>query len=203
MTVGAGTGWGCPGTLPTDAAIAADDHQLRSIVESARRAGAPIPMIGLTGGSIWTTIGGPSVVGRLHTNASLRYSVDVVRAHIDDGGTHWFVSALIARNTLWTRTTVAMNGQFWGPYRFGVRAHPGDGLIDVYESRLSLGDVAKVARRAKLGAHLPHPGIRELRTAETRLSFERPRRVWLDGESVGRARRIELTVEADALTVVI
>ena len=203
MTIGAGTGWGRPGPLPTDAAIAADDHQLRGIVESARRAGKPMPVIGLTGGSIWATIGGPSVVGRLHTSASLLYSVDVVCAHIDGHGTHWFVSALIARNALWTHTTVAMNGQFCGMYRFGVRAHPGDGLVDVYESRLSLADVVKVASRAKLGAHLPHPGIRELRTAAVGLTFERPRRVWLDGDRIGKARSIELAVEPDALVVVI
>ena len=203
MTIGAGTGWGRPGALPPDAAIAADDHELRAIVESARSEGRPVPVIGLTGGTIWRTIGGPSVVGRLHTSASLHYAVDVVRAHMDAKRTSWFVSALIARNAVWTHTTVAMNGQFSGRYRFGVRAHPGDGLVDVYESTLSLADVAKVASRAKLGAHLPHPGIRELRTAQARLTFDRARRVWLDGDRVGRARRIELTVEADALVVVV
>jgi hypothetical protein len=203
VTIAKGTHWGMPGLLPPGAPMAANDAALRTIVEIARRSGGVVPVVGLTGGTLWQTMGGPSAVGRLTTGSAMRYAVDVVRAEIDDDAPRWFVSALVARNTSWTRTTVAMNGQFVGPYRFGVRAHPGDGLVDVYEARLSPPDVVKVAARAKRGAHLPHPGIRELRSAECRLDFTPPRRVWLDGEVVGRARTVRLSVEADALTVVV
>lgn len=203
MTIGKGTDWGVPGLLPLGSPSAATDHELRAIVQTVRQAGVEMPIVGLTGGALWQTMGGPSVVGRLTTLSAVRYAVDVICARIDDDGPTWFVSALIARNALWTHTTVAMNGQFVGPYRFGVRAHPDDGLVDVYEANLSIADVVKVASRAKLGAHLPHPGIRELRCADCRLTFDHRRSIKLDGDRVGRARVVALEVEPDALTVVI
>ena len=203
MTIGKGTDWGVPGLLPPGSPSAATDHELRAVVQAVRQAGAEMPIVGLTGGTLWQTMGGPSVVGRLTTSCAVRYAVDVICARIDDDGPKWFVSALIARTALWTHTTVAMNAQFIGPYRFGVRAHPDDGLVDVYEANLSIADVVKVASRAKLGAHLPHPGIRELRCADCRLTFQRRRSITLDGDRVGRARAVALEVEPDALTVVI
>ena len=203
MTIGKGTDWGVPGLLPLGSPSAATDHELRAIVQTVRQAGAEMPIVGLTGGALWQTMGGPSAVGRLTTLSAVRYAVDVICARIDDDGPMWFVSALIARNALWTHTTVAMNGQFVGPYRFGVRAHPDDGLVDVYEANLSIADVVKVASRAKLGAHLPHPGIRESRIADCQLRFERPRTIFLDGDRHGRGRSLRLEVEPDALTVVL
>ena len=203
MTIGKGTDWGRSGLLPVESAIAGSDRELRAIADAARRRGDPVPLVGLTGGMLWQTMGGPSVVGRLSTSSAMHYAIDLVRARIDDNQPVWFVSALIARNALWTHTTLAMNGQFVGPYRFGVRAHPGDGLVDVYEANLSLTDVVKVASRAKLGAHLPHPGIHEIRTTGCQFAFDRPRRIWLDGERVGRGATVLLEVEPDALTVVI
>ena len=171
-------------------------------MEDARRREVTIGPVGLTGGSLWWAVGGPSVTGRLHTDAAMHFPIDVVRVQAD-GHAHWFVGALVARTRLWGHALVAMNGQFLAGRRVGVRAHPGDGLVDVYEAVLSMGDVAKVARRARLGAHLPHPGIRERRVGSWDASFASRRTLWLDGERVARIRTLRLTVEPDAVIVVV
>ena len=159
-------------------------------------------MVGLTGGTVWRTIGGPSAVGRLRGPEARLFAIDAVEARLDDVS-FWFVGSLIARNRRWTATTLVLNSQFVGDYRFGVRAHPGDGLVDVYEAQLRLREVLNIAPRARLGAHLPHPGIRETRTGSCAMRFDRPRRVWLDGERAGRASHVLIRVEPDAIRVVV
>lgn len=203
MTIGKGTGWGTPGLLPVDAPVVDSDSALRALVERARHDGAILGPVGLTGGSLWTTMGGPTTVGRLRTDEAMRYPIDVVSVVADDNTRRWFVGSLVARTRFWTNALVAMNGQFLDGRRVGVRAHPGDGLVDVYDASLALADVAKVAARARHGTHLPHPGIHERRVAEWESKFDRSRTLWLDGERVGRIRSIRLSVEPDALTVVI
>ena len=96
-----------------------------------------------------------------------------------------------------------MNAQFLGPWVLGPRAHPNDGLLDVCQADLSLADRLKVRARVRHGAHLPHPGIKQRRTAAFQVDLGSPRAVYLDGQRCGEARNISLRVEPDALTVVI
>lgn len=202
MTIRKGSGWGTPGRLPDGAQRLGDDASLRRLVEEARRSGTAIPLVGLTGGTLWQTLGGPGIQPRLDRDDAVHHPVDVVRAELD-GGTHWFVVSLVARTVAWRQAWVAMNAQWVGPYRLGHRAHPGDALLDLYEARLPVRQVLEVARRARLGAHLPHPGIQERRARTATVRFDRPRRVWLDGQAAGRTRSVTVTVEPDALTVVV
>jgi diacylglycerol kinase family enzyme len=120
-----------------------------------------------------------------------------------DGRLHFFVAHLAARNRLWTRAFVVMNAQWLGGLNLGPRAHPNDGLLDVYDARLGLADVLKVRARARAGAHLPHPGIKERRVPAAQVGFDRPLTVWLDGMRVGPARGLSVRVDPDALTVVV
>jgi diacylglycerol kinase family enzyme len=113
------------------------------------------------------------------------------------------VAHLVARNRLWTRAFVVMNAQWLGGLNLGPRAHPNDGLLDVYDARLGLADVVKVRARARAGAHLPHPGIKERRVPAAQVGFDRPLTVWLDGMRVGPARGLSVRVDPDALTVVV
>ena len=120
-----------------------------------------------------------------------------------DGERHWFVAHVVARTRLWSYALVAMNAQWLGRWNIGPRAHPNDGLVDVYESRLAPGQRLAVRRRLRQGAHLPHPGITERRTPETTVRFPRALRVVLDGRRIGTARELALRVLPDALTVVV
>ena len=204
MTIAKGQPWGRPGRLPDGAPVAASDAELRELVVRHRVGPTPLPLaVGLTGGALWRTLGGPGAVGRLHRDDAMWLPIDVGRASLD-GATTWFVASVVARTWNWTRAFVAMNGDWVGRYQFGPRAHPNDGLLDTYAAQLRWQDIAKVARRARNGAHLPHPGITERRIRTGRITFERPRRVWIDGERwATRVRAMELWVEPDSLSVVL
>jgi hypothetical protein len=202
MTIGKGTEWGTPGLLPSGAPVISSDEELFHYVNQRRSEGVDLSAVGLSGGALWSMIGGGSVPGRLFTPESRMYPCDIGR--VDTGHeSYWFVSSLVARTSTWSRVFLAMNVQDVGPYRFGHRAHPGDGLLDVYEARLALQQRVLVAQRAKLGAHLPHPQIRERRVSSARTAFDRPLPLWLDGVRCAKHANLSITLEVDALTVVV
>lgn len=165
------------------------------MLEEARRDSRPYPTIGLTGGDLCHTLGGR---GRLE----VVFPVDLGMAMLD-GRMHLFVAHAIARNRIWTRAVAAMNAQWLGEWNLGPRAHPNDGLLDVYEADLTVGDLPKVRARLHHGVHLPHPRIKEQRRQAVQVTLPRPTPVRLDGVLVGRFRDLALRVEPDALTVVV
>ena len=172
------------------------------MVEDARREGRPPPPLGLVGGDLCRTLGGPGDEARLRSPEAVRFLVDVGEALLD-GRLQVFVAHLVARTRGWSHAVVAMNAQFLGPWVLGPRAHPDDGLLDVYQADLSVADRLRVRSRLRHGAHLPHPGIKERRTPAIQFDLGRPRPVYLDGARWGQARNVSLRVESDALTVVI
>jgi diacylglycerol kinase family enzyme len=197
-----GEAWGEPGMLPADGVVVGSDAEARRAVETARRAGGPLPVLGLVGGDLCRTLGGTGDADRLRTDAAVTFTVDV-GAVLVDGRLHWFVAHLVARTPGWGRVFVAMNAQWRGRWNLGPRAHPGDGLLDTYRAELPWADRLKVRSRLPAGAHLPHPGIKERRVAALQVDFPRPLALELDGEPLGRARAMSVRAEPDALTVVV
>lgn len=195
MTISKGSPYGARGALPPDGVLCASDAAARDALEAARRDNRPYPVIGLTDGDLCRTLGGR---GRL----DVEFPVDLGMAMLD-GTLHLFVAHAIARTALWRRAVVAMNAQWLGQWNLGPRAHPNDGLLDVYDATLDISDLPKVRARLHHGAHLPHPRIREQRRQAVQFSLENPLPVRLDGEVVGRFRDLSLRVEPDALTVVV
>lgn len=210
MTIGKGTSWGFPGMLSPDSPTFANDADLAAFLEKALAeivvdssiSPPTISPIALTGGALWRTIGGPGVAGRYKSADARHYPCDLAVANAD-GVRRVFVASLVARNQWWTRAAVVMNAQDMGAYRFGHRAHPGDALLDTYEAHIAFRDVHKVAKRAKLGSHLPHPGITERRVPNASFTFDRPRQLWLDERRVGNVEQLTVTVVPDAFAVVI
>lgn len=210
MTIGKGSGWGVPTTAIPQRSVGTD-AELHQIVNgpmaAAVLAGEPVEAIALTGGSFWKMVGGAAVPGRATSPDSVTFPCDVLSISWD-GGHVLGVASTVARNPRWTSVFVAMNTQdlsvrFFGGLRLGHRAHPGDGLVDVYDADLRVSDLRKVAQRARLGAHLPHPRIRESRVASCERTFQRPRRLRVDGISIGRTRNISISVLADRLRLVV
>ena len=101
-----------------------------------------------------------------------------------------------------SRVTLVMNAAWLGTWNPAPKAHPNDGLADVVAARLRLSDLAAVRARLPLGAHLPHPRITVARTAATSIDLPGPI-VSLDGARARLSGPVRLTVEPDALHVVI
>jgi hypothetical protein len=160
-------------------------------------------VLGLAGGDLCRTLGGTGDLDRLRSPEAMTFACDLGSVLVD-GRLHWFVAHLLARRTWWRgRMVAAMNAQWLGPLDLGPRAHPGDGLLDVTDGDLPLGDRLEARRRARTGTHLPHPALRTSRTAALQVDLDPALDVWLDGEKVARARRLSIRVEPDALTVVV
>lgn len=189
--------------LPEGSPVVHSDGELRTVVEHHRRNGTPLPTVGVLGGDLCRTVGGPGDPARLR-DGGVVLTVDVVRVDID-GATHWFCSHLIARRRLWWgRAAVAMNAQWLGDLRLGPRAHPGDGLVDVTDGTLPLGDRAEARRRARSGTHVPHPALSVRRARHHDITFDRPARIWLDGHLVtDAATHLRIDVEPDSLSIVV
>ncbi len=202
MTIEKGRSWGRPAPLPAAGVVVRSDAQARHVLEEARRSGLPYPPLGLVGGDLCRTLAGPGDEGRLRSERAMSFPVDVGQVLVD-GRLHLFVAHLVARTRLWTRAFVAMNAQWLGDWNLGPRAHPNDGLLDTYDARLPPGQLLPVRSRLHHGAHLPHPNIKERRTAAAQVELDRPLSVALAGAPVGRAKVISVRVEPDALTVVI
>jgi hypothetical protein len=194
-----GEPWGAPGELPEGGVVVRSDAEAAAALGDARRELRPLPALGLLGGDLCHTLGGG---GSGRALQGVRFTVDLGEVLLD-GRLHLFVAHLVARNRLWTRAFVAMNGQWLGRWNLGPRAHPNDGLLDTYDAHLPAGQLLPVRARLHHGAHLPHPGIRERRTPALQVELERPLPVRLDGAPVGRARVISVRLEPDALTVVV
>jgi hypothetical protein len=202
MPISKGSAYGEPGALPDDGVVVRSDAEARAVIEEARSEGRPPPPLGLLGGDLCRTLGGPGDEARLRSANAVRFPVDLGEVLLD-GRLHVFVAHMVARTRGWSHVLVAMNAQFFGPWVLGPRAHPNDGLLDVYQADLSLPDRLKVRARLRHGAHLPHPQIKERRTGAMQVDLGRPRAVYLDGKRWGEARNLSLRVEPDALTVFI
>ena len=200
MPISKGSSYGQPGVLPDDAVLVRSDGEARRVIEAAREEGRPIPPLGLLGGDLCRTLGGAGDEARLRSADAVRFPVDLGEALLD-GRPHVFVAHLVVRTRWWGSVVAAMNAQFLGPWVLGPRAHPNDGLLDVYQADLALADRLRVRGRIRHGAHLPHPGIRERRTAAVQIDLPRTRPVYLDGERCDEAGHLSLRVEPDVLSV--
>ena len=128
-----------------------------------------------------------------------------------------FVAHVLAAGAMWApagrraagmrndprELTVVMNAAWLGSLRLGPRAHLNDGLLDVTHGRFRLGELWEARRRAVAGDHLPHPGLVVRRVDHWEIPFGRPRHVWVDGRSAGRAWGLAVRLIPDALTVVV
>jgi len=205
MTIRKGEAWGETGGLPAGGVVVGSDAEARAVVTAARRAGDPVPPLGLAGGDLCRTLGGRGDEGRIRSDVGVRLPVDL-GAVLVDGRQHWFVAHLVARRSWWRgRVVAAMNAEFIGPWDVAPRAHPDDGLLDVLDVSPTMPPLDRLRARGRLpsGSHVPHPAIAVARRPALQVAFDRPMPVWLDGERVGGGRDLSLRVEPDALICVV
>jgi len=196
-----GEPWGEAGPAPDGLVVVEGDVAARRVVEEARRAGEPIPPLGLAGGDLARTLGARGGADRFAGGELVQAPVDLGSVLVD-GRQHWFVAHLVVRGSWWRgRIVAAMNAEFLGAWDVAPRGHPNDGRLDVLDvdAALGLGDRLKARRRLPAGTHVPHPRIRQSRVTAVQVDLDRPTAVWLDGERLGEARRLSIRVEPDAL----
>lgn len=203
MTIRKNEPWGEPGALPPHGVVVRSDREASLVVAAARRAGTPIPPLGLLGGDLCRTLGGAGDEARLRSPDALSVPVDLGTVLID-GRLHWFVAHLVAkRSWWWGRAVVAMNAQYLGAWDLAPKSHPNDGLLDLLDGNLPFGQRMQARHRLPLGTHVPHPGIEQRRVAAIQIELDRPTPIELDGSPLGSARVLSMRVEADALHCVV
>ncbi len=183
--------------------VVTSDAEARAVVTEARRAGRQVPTLGLLGGDLCRTLGGLGDEARMRSDGAMTFPCDLGVAQLD-GERHWFVAHAVARRRWWRgRVVAAMNAQWLGSWDLGPRSHPNDGLLDITDGTMPLGDRLQARRRLPTGTHLPHPALEVTRTASAELQLDPPLDLWLDGEKVGRGRHLALSIEPDALRIVV
>jgi hypothetical protein len=203
VTIRKGEPWGEPGPLPAGGRVVGSDAEAREVVTAARRASERVPPLGLLGGDLCHTLGGTGDEARLHSDTAVQVPVDLGSVLVD-GRLHWFVAHLVVRRSWWRGRVVAvMNAQYLGKWDVAPRGHPNDGRLDVLDADLPFGERLQVRSRLPAGTHVPHPRIEERHVQALQVDLERPTPVYLDGQLVGRARRLSIRVEPDALLCVV
>ena len=204
MTIRKGEPWGSTGPAPVGVVHISGDADLGRLVTEQRSAGAPIPPVALLGGDLMRAVGGTGRAEQLDGPVAI-LPIDIVRVETDDG-TAWFVNHLVAKRSWWRGPCwLAMNGQFIGDRDVSPRAHPNDGRVDIVriDASMSLRDRWRASRRAVHGMHVPHPAIEIRQVSMTEIDLGAPTAVQLDGTSWREVSRLTLTVEPDAVLVVV
>ena len=203
MTIRRGRSWGEAGPLATGAPVATSDAELAALVAAAVLAGRAGAEVGLLGGDLCRTVGGPGRPDRLGTGDAQRLPVDAGIVMLDDGEPRVFVAHVVAGRAVRGPLVAAMNAEFVGRWDVAPRSHPNDGRLDLVEADLVAGDRWKAWRRLPLGTHVPHPGIAERRVTDAVIELPRAVPVRIDGERAGRARRLRVRCVPDAFTIVV
>jgi hypothetical protein len=200
MTISKGQSWGVQSPLPHEASLANSDAELAGYLYQGVVAGVPA-IVGLVGGALWHVLGGDTLRGRIKTTSALTYPIDLGVLATEHGEYH-FVNHVISHSPAWRSGFAVLNGQMAAGLRFGHRSHPNDGLLDLSEWSLRWSDLHPVRKRARHGAHTPHPRITERRSANHTIKFDRARPFSVDDVAHGSARHFEFSVIADAGFVV-
>lgn len=198
MTIRKGEEWGRPVPRPDDLRLVGSDAQLVEALSD----GSKIP-VAPTAGDLHRTLGARDVTVAQEV---LELPIDLLRVTIDDGArftacAHVLLQRPFAVGGWWRGDVImVMNAEFVGDWHVVARGHPNDGRAEScsWGSAFGLRQRWAARRRLPVGGHVPHPLI-ETRSFRNRAwTFDAPMEVRIDGVTVGRARTLDVTVDADA-----
>ncbi len=203
MPISKGEAWGEQGALPRHGVVVRSDIEALDIVTAARRAGEPIPPLGLLGGDLCRTLGGRATRHAfVPTGPSGCPSTWAPSSSMGASTGSWRTSSR-AHGWWRGRVVAAMNAEFIGDWDVAPRGHPNDGRLDVFDADLPFDERLQVRARLKHGTHVPHPRIEERHQSAVQLEFERPTPVYLDGRRLEPAKKLSVRLEPDALLCVV
>lgn len=193
MTIRKGEPWGDSVERRSDLIVASSDRQLAAL--AGERTDRPL---GVSSGDLFRTVGAPGQRPEM-----VRLPIDLLRVEAD-GVTLSAVAHVVARRSWWRGGILAvMNVDHLGEWNVAPRAHPNDGRFDVIDVDRSMTIRERLQARGRLvqGTHVPHPRISTRTATEATWVFDRPRRLWLDGERVGSVLRLSVAIEPDAAAI--
>lgn len=196
MTISKGTEWGEPVVRPSELVVVASDAELAA----HRPENGPV---GLSGGDIYRSVGSPDPradsmclpIDRLHVTFDDTTTVAVAHVVVRRTGRAWW----------WRGELLAVcNADFVGRWNVAPRAHPNDGRFDVvHVTDMRLRERWAARQRLSQGTHVPHPAIAVQTATEGSWVFRRPMTIVIDGVEAGTLTTLSVTIEPDALAVIV
>ncbi len=201
MTIEKGQSWGALVARPDGVQFFTTDGAAADALTN----GTGVP-VALAGGDLHRTVGGRAAHG---LNELLELPIDLLHVTLDDAPSrsacaHVTMQLPSFRGGWWRGDVVmVMNAEFIGEWHVVARGHPNDGRAEVcaWTSDFGLRQRWEARRRLPGNQHVPHPLI-ETRSIRQRVwEFATPMSISIDGAAAGLARRVEVTVEADAALI--
>lgn len=207
MTIRKFSEWGRLIVRPEVIEICNSDAQVARVVTQYRSRGTPIPHIHVTAGSLATTLG---ELLPLPSTEVRELPIDLLHIsyRISSGMQCTAIAAnsVLMKRRLWAgQIVVATNSGYLRTWEIAPRAHPNDGVFDVVEVNANMSWRHRLIARHRLphGRHLPHPSVGIHQCGSESWQFDKPIKLYIDDEFVGRITYVHVTIEADALNLVI
>lgn len=195
MPIERGEDWGWPAPAQADPLWCADD----AAVAAAIRKGAELIRIGH--GDLARTLGLTSSRDRQPT---WHVPIDGLRVRLDESDAVFAAAHVVVGS--WRHRSgwcAVLNAAFVGAQNLAPRGHPGDGYAELFTSTVQGRERFMAQQRSRTGTHVPHPQITIKRTRGDTITFDRPRRVSLDGQAAKRVTRLEFEVVPSAIVVAV
>ncbi len=196
MTIKKGQEWGEPVTRPHGLAVVKSDAELAAVDPDD----CPV---GLTGGDVFRSVGSPPP-----RQDAVCLAIDRLLVSFDHD-TAVAVAHVVARRpglwSWWHGPLVAVcNTDFVGQWNVAPRAHPNDGRFDVVEvTSMPIRQRWAARRRLRHGTHVPHPAIAVRAGTDASWDFAKPMTLWIDGVDRGACSQLSVSIEPDALSVIV
>ena len=182
---------------PRDLKIAESDKQIAELYEARES------MIGITGGNLFTSLGGNTALDYPMGSPVTSCSIDIGCLSIDHES-FYFASSLLILNLLrpWASTAI-VNTQVINGYRYAPKAHPGDGFLEEIDSNLVIRQAVLAKKKLLTGDHLPHPQLRLKKGRTFAYNFTKAKNLILDNKSIGRHKAFSVEVFPHAIQVIV
>lgn len=207
MTIRRFAQWGRLIDRPPVVQVCESDAQVARIASDYRSRGESIPYMHATRGSLATSLGGSGTLPAMEVR-ELPIDLLLVTYRTANGIEHALSAAnsVVMRRRLWIGEIVAVtNSGYWRSWDIAPRAHPNDGVFDVVEvsPQMTWRQRLIARRRLPLATHIPHPFVAVRRSSSESWTFGKPIRLYIDDEFAEHVTRVEVTIEVDALNLVI
>ena len=182
-----------PLTLKT----AESDKQIAELYEAGES------MIGITGGNLFTSLGGNNALDYPTNSSVISCSIDIGCVSIGDDSFHFASSLLILKLLRPWASTGIINTQVSNGNRYAPKAHPGDGFMEEIKSNLHMRQAVIARKKLKTGDHLPHPQLRLMKGRAFNYDFAKAQKIILDNKSIGRHKAFSVKVIPHAIQVIV